>query len=269
MRNIWELSRLVILDGLRRHAIQGLIILAFSLEVASLLLVDFIPKDIGRVCVDSILSIGWFTGFLFLLFHGVQVMAWDEERRTIHTLLARPLSRTQYVLGVFLGVTCLLALLNTALALLGYGLLMYIRDTIKLVYFQNFTLSFYILSWSGVLCIQTLLLSIILLCSGLIRGGFPVLLLTISYYFICTGLPVVRDAYSDQQIPAGKFLEKLFYGMTFVFPDLGRFDFKTLVTAEKQEALTTYLTSDFLLFILYISITLFLASYIYQRRDLR
>jgi len=269
LRNLSSLARLVLLDGLRRHALIGLILLAFGLEAGGLLFMDFIPRNIGRASADFILSVGWLTGFLFLLFHAVQAMAWDEERRTIHTLLARPISRTQYVLGTFLGLAVLLLLLNIILGLLGYGILTMIRDSVKQVYFPHLSLPHYLLSWIGLTCIELMILAVIMLFSGLVRGGFPVLLLTVSYYFICTGLPVVRAAYASRLEESGSALNGLLVGLTILFPDFSRFDFKALVTSSATGTVSHLLATDFLVLALYLTVVLWGAAIVYQRRDLQ
>jgi ABC-type transport system involved in multi-copper enzyme maturation permease subunit len=269
LRKIWSLAQLVLIDGLRRHALIGLILLAFGLEAGGLLFFEFIPRDIGRASVDFILSVGWFTGLLFLLFHAVQVMAWDEERRTIHTLLARPISRTQYVLGTFLGLAVLLLLLNTILGFLGYGILTLIKGSVKTDYFTHLSASRYLLSWSGLFCIELMVLAMVMLFSGLVRGGFPVLLLTVSYYFICTGLPVAREAFSSHVNKSDSIFPTLLHWLTAVFPDFSRFDFKSLITNEQTGNFLQQLGAGFGLLALYLSAVLWAAAMVYQRRDLQ
>ncbi len=269
LRKVWSLAQLVIIDGLRRHALIGLVLLAFGLEAGGLLFFDFIPRDVGRASADFILSIGWLTGFLFLLFHAVQVMAWDEGRRTIHTLLARPISRTQYVLGTFLGLATLLLLLNGILGLLGYAILSLIQKSINLVYFPHLSFLHYSLSWGGLFCIELIILVVILLFSGLVRGGFPVLLLTVSYYFICTGLPVVRNAFIAKSGNDTLRLGSILQWMTAIFPDFSRFDFKELITNEMSGVFLQHLSTNILLLVLYLTVMLWLASIVYQRRDLQ
>ena len=80
IKRISALARLIILDGLRRHALIGLILFALAAITGGLLFFDFIPRDIGRATNDFLFAIIWLTGFIFLLFHCVQVMAWDNER---------------------------------------------------------------------------------------------------------------------------------------------------------------------------------------------
>jgi ABC-type transport system involved in multi-copper enzyme maturation permease subunit len=270
LTKILSLALLILIDGLRRHAIIGLILLALLLETGGLLFFDFIPRDIGRASADFVLSVGWLTGFLFLFFHAVQVMAWDEERRTIHTILARPISRSQYVLGVFFGLAFLLFLLNSILALLGYGILKLIKDSVDPSYFPLLSIGHYLISWAGLYCIQLTILSVILLFSGLVRGGFPVLLLSISYYFICTGLPVVRDSLQQLTGDASRHkLARILRWLTAVFPDFGRFDFKALITREHVRPFIHYFSTDILLMLAYIAVILWCASIVYQRRDLQ
>jgi len=270
LRKIWSLAELVIIDGLRRHALMGLVLLAFGLEAGGLLFFDFIPRDIGRASADFILSIGWLTGFLFLLFHAVQVMAWNEGRRTVHTLLARPISRTQYVLGTFLGLATLLILLNGILGLLGYGILSLIQNSVKLGgYFPQLSLVHYLLSWTGLFCIELMILAVILLFSGLVRGGFPVLLLTVSYYLICTGLPVVRNAFIAKPGNDTLHIDSTLQWLTAIFPDFSRFDFKALVTSEPSGIFLQHFSTDLLLMVLYLTGILWAASIVYQHRDLQ
>jgi ABC-type transport system involved in multi-copper enzyme maturation permease subunit len=269
LTKIWSLALLVLIDGLRRHAIIGLILLALLLETGGLLFFDFIPRGIGRASADFVLSVGWLTGFLFLFFHAVQVMAWDEERRTIHTILARPISRSQYVVGVYIGLALLLLLLNCILALLGYGILEIIKGSVKESFFPFLSHGHYLLSWSGLYCIELTILSVILLFSGLVRGGFPVLLLSISYYFICTGLPVVRDSLRQLAGGTDQAIAPLLRWLTAVFPDFSRFDFKILITTEQEKPFIQYFSTDILLILAYITIILWFASIVYQRRDLQ
>ncbi|MDK9709498.1 MAG: ABC transporter permease subunit [Desulforhopalus sp.] len=246
-------------------------LLTLLLEVGGLLFFDFIPRDIGRASADFILSVGWLTGCLFLFFHAVQVMAWDEERRTIHTILARPISRPQYVLGVFLGLAMLLFLLNCILAILGYVILALIKGSVKPIFFHHLSTGHFLLSWLGLYCIELTILSVIMLFSGLIRGGFPVLLLSISYYFICTGLPVVRDSLmalaGEGEI--SRSLSTILRWLTALFPDFNRFDFKALITSEQGKPFIQYFSTDIVLMITYMTVILWCASIVYQRRDLQ
>lgn len=267
---IAALARLIILDGLRRHALIGLVLFALAGTIGGLLFFDFIPRDIGRASNDFLLSITWLTGFIFLLFHGVQVMAWDSERGSLHTFLARPVSRTEYALALYFGLAVLLLALNVILGALGWGVLNIIKGSVGKAYFQNLSLIFFLLAVAGLFWIQLSLLSVILLFSSMVRGSFPVLLLTLCYYFICTGLPVVRESFKQKfSIDSIQFLDSFLKWLTTIFPDFSWLDFKALVASSDAIPSPVQLALPFVQTTLYIVITLWLACAIYKRRDLQ
>jgi len=270
-RRISALARLIILDGLRRHALIGLILFALAGTTGGLLFFDFIPRDIGRASNDFLFSITWLTGFIFLLFHAVQVMAWDSERGALHTFMARPVSRTEYALALYAGLALLLLALNVILGGLGWLVLNFIRGSVDAAsYFQHLSLPFYLLAGAGLYWIQLVLLAVILLFSSAVRGSFPVLLLTLCYYFICTGLPVVRESFQQKgSADAVQALASLLKWLTAVFPDFSWLDFKTLVASSYTAPIASQILMPFGLSTLYIVIVLWLACLIYTRRDLQ
>lgn len=269
-RRIAALARLIILDGLRRHALIGLVLFALAGTIGGLLFFDFIPRDIARASNDFLFSITWLTGFIYLLFHGVQVMAWDTERGALHTFLARPVSRTEYALGLYSGLAVLLVALNVILGALGWGVLNIIKGSVGIAYFENLSLYFFLLAVAGLFWIQMMILAVILLFSSAVRGSFPVLLLTLCYYFICTGLPVVRESFR-QKISADstQVLGYLLKWLSAIFPDFSWLDFKTLVASSETIPLPAQLVLPFFQATLYIAIALWLACSIYKRRDLQ
>lgn len=270
IRRITALARITLLDGLRRHALIGLLLLSLAFEASGLLFFEFIPRDIGRASADFIFSVSWIAGFIFLFFHAVQVISWDEERRVIHSFLARPLSRGEYVTGVFTGLAALLFFLNLALGIIGWATLMLIRNSVAITYFPHFSHIFYLTSWLGLFAMELMVLAVIMLFSGLIRGSFPVLLVSLSYYMICSGLPVVRNMF-DLQTESSELgiIQKTLKAMTSVFPDFSRLDFKNAVVSGINIPQSPYILFNFGLFIIYSVLILWLACAVYRRRDLQ
>jgi len=270
MRRISALARLIVLDGLRRHALIGLILFALAGTAGGLFFFDFIPRDIGRATNDFLFSITWLTGFIFLLFHAVQVMAWDNERGSLHTFLARPISRTEYALALFFGLAALLLALNIILGAMGWMVLKFIKNSVQAQYFQTLSLPFFLLTCAGLYAMQLMMLAIILLFSSAVRGSFPVLLLTLCYHFICSGLPVVRQAFKQKIMAGSSFsLDALLKWLTALFPDFSWLDFKTLAASSDPVPIVSQLAAPFALATLYIVIVLWLACAIYERSDLQ
>jgi ABC-type transport system involved in multi-copper enzyme maturation permease subunit len=262
---IGALARLVLLDGVRRYALLGLVALALAVELSGLFFFAFVPRDIGLVATDFIVSAGWATGMIFLFFHAVQVMSWGENRRVIHTLLAHPISRTEYVLGVFGGLLLLLLLLDGLLAGLGYGVLLLIKSWVSAAYFAQLGLAAYVLSWAGVLATQVLLLAVIVLFSGMLRGTFTVLLVSLAYYLICNGLPVALEFFKQGAPLMRNFLR----GLTLIFPNFSTYDYKGLIVATGSLPPFTALVQQLVFVLLYAVLVLTVAAGIYNRRDLK
>ncbi len=269
-RRIAALARLIILDGLRSHALIGLVLFALVGTSLVLLFIDFIPRDTGRAANDFLFSISWLTGFIFLLFHAVQVMAWNADRGSLQTFLARPISRTEYALALYCGLAVLLLALNIILGTLGLGMLKIIKGFVITEHFQNLSLPFFLLSAAGLYWIQMMILAVILFFSSVVRGSFPGLLLTLCYYFICNGLPVVRESLKEKNVAEkSNVSEVLLQWLTAVFPDFSWLDFKTLVVSSDQVCIPTHIAMPFSQATLYIIIALWIACTIYNRRDLQ
>ncbi len=248
----------------------ALVVLCLAAEAGALLFFDFIPRDIGRASNDFIFSIAWISGLLFLFFHAIQTVSWKEERSIIYTLLARPISRSEYVLGLYLGLSCLLILLNLVLGILGWFTLKVIQGKVLSVYFLKLSPRYYLLSWAGLTITEMLVLAVVILLSSVIRGGFIVLLLSIFYCMICSGLPVVREAFAGPfQAEHGKAVGLVLKLATFFFPDFDRLDFKQFVTSPQPVSDPAAVFTSFSLAAAYIAMAVWAACMIYQRRDLK
>ena len=103
---------------------------------------------------------------------------------------------------------------------------------------------------------------------GLVRGSFTVLLMTLAYYLICNGLPVVRQSLAGlpEKISGMRGMLKV---MTAFFPDFGRIDYKRFVVMEKDFPDLMQLACSYGLLLLYVAVALWLACAVYQRRDLK
>jgi len=225
---------------------------------------DFIGHEIGRACSDYSFSIMWIIGALFLFFHAVQVFAWDEGNKTIYSLLARPITRSEYVIGTALGLCMLLLLLQVSMGIISYLALIWIKSSVATVYFPFLSVTSFVLSWLGIITMQLVILSMIVLLSSALRGSFLVMLSSISYYLICSGLPVVRESLFVQQGISNLPLTLL----TAIFPNFERLDFKNMIVSTSPMIDWIVIFPQFALSFSYIAVCIALACIIYQKRDL-
>lgn len=265
---IGALARLVVIDGLKRNALVWLILFSLAGQVSGLVFFDFIPRDISRAANDYLFSVNFIAGLAFLLFHAVQALAWDDKHQTVHVFLSRPISRTEYVLGMFWGLSILVLFLNIVLGITGWSILLVIKKNVKTIYFQNFSTSLYILTVAGIIFIELIILAVVNLFSCLVRGNFPVLLMTLAYLGICNGLPIVRESCSHNVDKfSGSVFSVILKLLAAVFPDLSRLDFKSLVMDSIEFPPFNDLFLVFSSSFFYIVVLLWFATFLFNKRD--
>jgi len=109
-----------------------------------------------------------------------------------------------------------------------------------------------------------------MLISSSIRGAFPVMLITLAYSLICSGLPVVRESLRQQNETTTHGLDKILQGMSMFFPDFGVLDLKDSIlsmhSVESMIGMPVWI--PFGLISVYLVIVLLLSCMIYERRDI-
>jgi len=269
MSRIFALAHITFLNGLRKNAVWGLCIFALLIELFGILFMDFFGRDLGRVVSDFQFSIMFAAGMIFILFYAVQAIAWDENHRTIDSILARPISRVEYVLGSMSGLALLLLCFELLLGGLALGELIWIRPVLGEAYFPVFSPGYFMLAWFALLLALLVHLGVVVLISSAVRGAFPVMLITLSYALICSGLPIVREAMLRGHEGSADMLP-LLQGLGLVFPDFSMLDLKDAVVSEQALAgiIGMPVWMPFSLMGLYLALVLLFACMVYQRRDI-
>ncbi len=109
MSPLWPIALITFKEGTRNRAFYGISLIAFLMMGAAFFISGMVMRDVGKVAVDMALSTVSFAGLLLVLFVGIDLMAKDLDKRTIYMVLARPISRQQYIVGKFLGISLLIA----------------------------------------------------------------------------------------------------------------------------------------------------------------
>ncbi|HEY1787400.1 MAG TPA: ABC transporter permease [Verrucomicrobiae bacterium] len=113
MRNVFAIAGVVIKELYRRKDFYVLFILTIiiCLVMASMNVLN--DRDIIRYVKDLCLLLIWVSSLIIAITTTARQIPAEKEQRTLLPLLAKPLSRTQLILGKFLGcwIVCGLALL--------------------------------------------------------------------------------------------------------------------------------------------------------------
>ncbi|MCC6964670.1 MAG: ABC transporter permease [Nitrospira sp.] len=114
-------------ENLRDKILYNLVFFAVLLIGLSVLLADLTIMEHHRMIKDLGLAAINLVGVIIAIFVGIGLVNKEIERRTVYTIMARPISRTTFILGKYcgLGLTLLinvLVMLSVFLAILGlYG----------------------------------------------------------------------------------------------------------------------------------------------------
>lgn len=132
MRATWLVAKATFHEAWRRKFLNGILIFAILIIGSSWSLAYLQPGAELKMLIDVGLGAIRFFGMLIAIFLGVRLITDEIERRTIHTLLAKPITRGQFLMGKFLG-GCGTVFSNIALM----GIAFYIVFAIKAPQFRN------------------------------------------------------------------------------------------------------------------------------------
>lgn len=106
-------------ENLRDKILYNLLLFAVLLMGASTLLADLTILEHYKIMTDMGLAAINLVGVVIAIFVGIGLVSREIERRTVYTIIARPISRAQFVVGKYLGLVTTL-LVNVAVMLAVY-----------------------------------------------------------------------------------------------------------------------------------------------------
>jgi ABC-type transport system involved in multi-copper enzyme maturation permease subunit len=103
-------------ESLRDRILYNLLFFALLLIGFSVLLGDFTIAEQKKIVTDLGLAAINLVGVIIAIFVGIGLVSKEIERRTVYTIMARPISRGQFILGKYLGLALTL-LVNVTIML--------------------------------------------------------------------------------------------------------------------------------------------------------
>lgn len=116
MLPVIRVARATFHEAWRRRFLNGILVFAILIIGSSWLFAYLQPGAELQMVIDIGLGSIRFFGMLIAVFLGTRLVPDEMERRTIHTILAKPVSRAQFLIGKFVGGALTIA---ANLALMG------------------------------------------------------------------------------------------------------------------------------------------------------
>ena len=224
--------------------------IGFSFYLSSLTVIE--PK---KILLDFGLSAISFTGIGIAMFLGTTLIGKEIEKRTIYTILSKPIGRLDYLIGKFVGGTFVLVIVHainlTALAFV--------------IYMLNETLPpGFIVSGVFMIMESLIVLSAALFFSLFNSSTILATFMTIAIFLVGRSSHGLRMIAEKSKMSSAKIVVKFFYD---IFPSLDRYNIREAVAYSKPYP-SEMLYSSGAYFIAYVILLLCLSQWVFRRKDL-
>ena len=258
MNSVLIVARNTFREAVRDRVLYNLVFFAL-LMIASAMLIGQISMGIETVVLIS-LGLGAISliGLLIAVFTGVGLVSKEIDKRTLHAVLAKPLRRSEFLLGKFVGLVLTLAVNTAAMAAGLFLALLFVKHSITrgdavvavAVYFILLKLMLVVALAMLFSCFTSPLLAL-LFTGGLYLAGL-----------------FVSELRSLQVTNLTPQMQKFFTVISYILPNFGNYDVMG-AAAHGRGVAGTLVLHNTLYTLLYSAIVLSAAAVIFSRKDLK
>ena len=268
MAVIGHIALNVFKESVRDRVLYSLVAFATLLIGASYLIGQLtagqdvkIIKDLGLAAIATF-------GLFIAVFIGIGLVWKEVERRSIYSLLAKPIRRHELVLGKYAGLALTL-LVNVAMMTIAlYLVLAYLNtqfsDNARAVWPAP-AVGVGMLRAIGLIFLELLVVTAFALFFSTFSSPFLSAALTFSLWIIGEFNPELRNFEAVVESPAAAYLAR---GLSYVLPNFAAFDIKTQVVYALPVP-SSYLLTTSAYGAVYIALLLTGAVAIFERRDFK
>jgi len=258
---IWAIGLNTFREASRNLVLYGICFVAFVLILSASVLGQMSLHEEARVARDVGLSGVSLFGSLTAIVLGVSLLYSEIERRTIHSIVSKPIRRFEFVLGKYLGMAMMLTLLVLVFTA-SLALLLYIED----VSFSAAVVKALILSYVEVLLVAGIAVFFSSFTSPFLSGIFTLMLFVAGR---TTG--TMRELLTDDKLDGA--IELGMRAGLYLLPNLHMFAISgsqvdgEYVSVHSDFVPWSYVAEAGLYGLVYLSALLALSVFIFNRRD--
>ncbi len=251
---IWAIGANVFREVVRERVLYITALFGIALVMSVLLLNDLSAGAEGKISLDVGLAGMGLLGLTVSAFVGSGLINKEIEKKTALVLIAKPISRSEFIVGKHLGLTSMLGVLIAIMTSILFGVMAW----------RNIPFSWGALSTSSLfLLLELAVIVAVALLFGVFTSSLMATVLTFAVYFM--------GHFSQNLVTLSQSIEtesvrSLVKGIYLIFPDLSRLDLKNqAVYGLLPDAGTLALNAGYGL--LYVIFLLAIASFIFGRRE--
>ncbi|MBW4695669.1 MAG: ABC transporter permease [Lyngbya sp. HA4199-MV5] len=208
----------------------------------------------NKILLDVGLAAMSLLGLVIAVFVGTGLINKEIEKRTVLVLMAKPISRTEFIVGKHLGLSAVLAVLIAAMTAIYMAILVVDR--------VSFPIGSILVS-SLYLFLQLSLVTAVAIVFGVFTSSLLATLLTFAVYFMGN---FSRDLVTLGALSKNPAVENLTRSIYLVLPDLARLDLKNPAVYGQLPS-PSLLLENAVYGILYIIVLLAIATFVFSRRE--
>jgi ABC-type transport system involved in multi-copper enzyme maturation permease subunit len=263
MNSLFAIAKVTIVEQLRNRLYLIILFFGAVMLTGSLLLGTLAPGHSSRVVFDVGLVALELFGLVTAVFGAVTLVIQEIESKTVYLLLTRPLKRSTYIIGRFVGL--LIAVAITMISMAGLHILVLVSHPDS---FHVFTQG-----WSFWMIYPTLVLmsmgkmlvtaAVALFFSLFATSQASALVFTGSFWVAGHFLPELSFLINKS---AGGFTAKIFHLIANVFPNFQYFNFRDMYAIPAFPGFS-FLGWSMLYGVAYTGFFLMLSSILFSRRE--
>ena len=254
MRRILVIGLNTFRENLREKLLYNLVIFALLIIGSSILLQRLSLGDRSRLILDLGLAAMNIFGVLIAIFIGIGLVSKEIEKKTIYTIVSKPVPRYEFLVGKYLGLVITL-FVNIVIMLAGFLLVLAVMEVpIELLLFKAVFLIF----------LELIVITAVALLFSTFTTPTLSATFTLSVYVIGHLTGDLKALGAKLGGTGRTFLNGLYY----IMPNLENFNIKGRVI-HHLEVPGTEMALVLAYGFLYTTLLLILAAVIFQRRDFR
>ena len=242
-------------ESLRQKILLLLVVFAVILIIISVFLEPFALGEAPKIMRDFGLAAASLFGVLTTIIIGSALMHKDIEKKTIYTVLSKPVKRSEVILGKFFGLSALVFLLVFAMLIIHQLVIFLYEGTFDPVL---------LISLPFTMIEVMVLLGILLLFSSFSSTTMSSIMGVI-FFVVGHALPDLKLFADQSKIIVFKYLA---YGFYYVLPNLENFNLR-IDLAYKLPLYSDQIIFSLLYGIMYIIFLLYVTKIIFERREFK
>lgn len=253
MRAIWVIAKNTYVEIIRDRILYGLLVFTLLLIGLSLLLGQLSFAEQARIAANFGFASIHLSAVIISIFVGSSLVNKEIEKKTVMTLLSRPISRPEFLVGKIFGLLLINATVITCLAVVLFITFQWLHMSVD---------STFILALHGIFLESSVLLGLAIFF-GTFATAAMVVPFTLGLFFIGHWLDSLRFFAEKSQTPTLVILSQ---AAAWLLPNLETFNWRSEVVFAQEIPWPQFWQANAYAFA-WLILLITLSSFIFRRRD--